>query len=330
MAISDSKDGVFDADAPPFAVLDELECQGVLDQLRNKYGLREPDDYLKMSPESRTQMREEYAWALDWFALIQSKETAWRVKALHGLRDRGVSDERTISTLTAALQDPEWNVRTSAVETLVQLEPRNPAIFDLVANLISDPKLLVGSSAATAIETMLERGYSSDEPQVERIAALRGDPRPEVRSAAMRILAKADAATAGSIDAIVAALDDPNEDVREWAISAADHHREAALRAVPRLTEIVRTEEYDGRYSGICALETLGPAGRVAIPVLHDLLTAEPPNLRFRAAYALVLIEPSAADEEVLRVLREAAGSGIPEEERRAADAFSRLECNDV
>ncbi|MGW2658058.1 fumarate reductase/succinate dehydrogenase flavoprotein subunit [Streptomyces sp. NPDC001478] len=222
--------------------------------------LRELVEVLPPSPELRTPL----------VAALSSPDAVVRAAALDTLRALRLGDA---SLYTGPLDDPELDVRLSAVRALVSVDAVDglsrataddarevrvatakglAAVHDpapaLLAPLLDDPDALVRAAALGALaETGCPTAYA------ERAVAALTDPAWQVRAGAAKALTSADPAHA--VTPLAGALADPNADVRKAAVLALLRHghapgvRDALAGAVADPDADVRA--YAGRGVGV-------------------------------------------------------------------------------
>ena len=165
-----------------------------------------------------------------------------------------------IGSLNAALRDPEPDVRTSAVHTMVRFGHQPGG----------------GPAVAPAL-----------------LAALK-DPDPGVRKAAAGAFRSMQEAPRGAIAALVEALRDPIAEVRaEAAFALMGFHSPPPREAVPALSAaFTQDQDRQVRINAARALGAMGPVARDAVPALRAGLRDGDERVREAAAEALQTIEP--------------------------------------
>jgi len=138
-------------------------------------------------------------------------------------RARTAGSEAIVVAASEALEDPDFDVRATAVWMLAEAGDRSVA--PALSALLADPSPGVRAAAAAGLARLGERV----DPAL--LAPLVHDADPAVRLKAIELLAGADPAGSGSL--LLQALGDPNADVRVGALRAL-----AALPELPALPEL--------------------------------------------------------------------------------------------
>jgi HEAT repeat protein len=194
-----------------------------------------------------------------------------RFRALEAAGVIQPSHAKVIPTLRAALDDPDWSVRITAVETLARISLQDPAAVPslqsalmsrckdvkrkaAIALLRSDPtyqkaldvvvQLLQGADAHSRACVLLGLATirSPDTLIVEELETALGDPDDEVRAAAASSLEKVGTGSSQSVEVLIGALRDPSEYVRIHAAQALAARGGHARSAIPELQLLVKTD----------------------------------------------------------------------------------------
>jgi len=228
--------------------------------------------------------------------------------------EKDVLNERALSALMVALNDPEPSVREQAISVLGQFR-YEPAADSFIQSL-SDTEPSIREQAAWALgmlrsdraiealraalgdedDSVREQaawalGMIRDERGVEPLLDAARDAEPNVREQAVWSLGMIQDERAA--DALVAALRDEDEDVREQAAWALGMIRDE--RAAPALTGTLRDEDPDVREQAAWALGML--RSESAVEALIESLRDEDSDVREQSAWALGMIrDPRAID----------------------------------
>lgn len=168
----------------------------------------------------------------------------------------------------------------------------------------------VRRAAVWSLYYIWEEGLGSR--MVEPLAELLKDPDVEVRRRVASIFEGFKTELLPVFDELMAALNDEDKKVFEYTCQAIGAIGEDAAQAVPTLTELLKSEDYDHRK---CAAEALGLIGKPAMSALPELLKIageyEPSSVKTalgRLGQADVLIEISTHEHEYQR---EEAATGL-------------------
>lgn len=223
----------------------------------------DPDDFLA----------EVAAWAL---AKIHPDDAEIREQALKKLR-AGLTSElpKVRAASTSGLSD---------LATLVDAAERRDLAADFI-RVLSDPDPSVGTRGGAAL---IRLGSDAVEPLSSQLA------NPDLREAALEILASIGADAVQAVDQITAALSDDEAFVRGEAAIALAAIGPPAAAAVPALQKILAddTEDSGTRYSAAYALGRIGSAAAPAINTLRTLSDSADELMATVAVWAALKIDP--------------------------------------
>jgi HEAT repeat protein len=223
----------------------------------------DPDDFLA----------EVAAWAL---AKIHPDDAAIREQALKKLR-AGLTSElpKVRAASTSGLSD---------LATLVDAAERRDLAADFI-RVLSDPEPSVGARGGAAL---IRLGSDAVEPLSSQLA------NPDLREAALEILASIGADAAQAVDQITDTLSDDEAFVRGEAAIALAAIGPPASAAVPALQKILAddTEDSGTRYSAAYALGRIGSAAAPAMTTLRTLSDSTDELMATVAVWAALKIEP--------------------------------------
>jgi HEAT repeat protein len=223
----------------------------------------DPDDFLA----------EVATWAL---AKIHPDDVEIREQALKKLR-AGLTSElpKVRAASTSGLSD---------LATLVDAAERRDLAADFI-RMLSDPEPSVGARGGAAL---IRLGSDAVEPLSGQLA------NPDLREAALEILASIGADAVQAVDQITAALSDDEAFVRGEAAIALAAIGPPASAAVPALQKILAddTEDSGTRYSAAYALGRIGSAAAPAMNTLRTLSDSADELMATVAVWAALKIEP--------------------------------------
>ena len=202
------------------------------------------------------------------------------------------ADPRTIAALTAALKDPDREVRETAMHALVQL--RDPSIFEPLVQALKDASPDVRERAARGL------GDLRDSRAVAPLTAALKDENAGVREGAVFSLGQLRAQNSAA--AITQALQDQSPSVREQAAFALGQLREA--QAVDPLIQALKDTNASVREQAAFALGQL--RDRRAVPGLTSALTDSSESVREQAVFALGQLRDPAAIDALIIAIRDA------------------------
>lgn len=220
---------------------------------------------------------------------LQSPNEATRVDAIKKLKISAAEASKAAEMLVPLLADKSVPVQQAASAALVKLgKEAAPA---LVLALQSKDDAVRRESL-----TLLERIGPASKALIPSLRKLLKDPQPEVRSAAIRLLARSIAAGPEATEfqeLLLLALDDKDWSARRTAGLALT---KAGTRAVPGLIEIVVNNPVpSARAEAILSLGTIGQGAKTAIKPLLEVIRA--PNhghLHTQTLAALANMNPEA------------------------------------
>ncbi|MFW6107110.1 MAG: HEAT repeat domain-containing protein [bacterium] len=246
-------------------------------------------------------------WALE--TLLEDPDPLVRREAIAALANAG--DASHIEAIRKRLGDRVETVRADAVEAIAELDPANavdnmrtlldhsgprvrraalgllverkpPGLEDTLYRMLDDKDGGVRGDAAAALADCVWQRVVGEALQVEDAAA---------RERLYRTASRTREDVRQAAEAMMQRLDDPDPYARAMAVRALKQFR--AAEAVPRLVELLRTEQVERvRSEVISALGILG--GSTVVPALASQLDASSTTLRQRAALALGLLRQEA------------------------------------
>jgi HEAT repeat protein len=161
-----------------------------------------------------------------------------------GWDGRNGPDARAIHALVSALHDPCQDVRMEALFSLIVLGPPaqgtdKSAELRAIHELLHDKSGIVQIWARVAIMRLEKVSAQYLQP----IAKYLKDPEPRVRINAARAFYIMGQDAKSSVKDLIYALDDKDPDVVVWVCMALGEMRSAAKEALPKLEEMVNSQE---------------------------------------------------------------------------------------
>jgi HEAT repeat protein len=169
-----------------------------------------------------------------------------------------------VSTLTAALKDPDKIVRRGAANALRVVGPGAAKAVSALAAALDDPDIELRCDAAEALGNI-----GSD--AVPALVAILNDPNDRVRLYGASALENLGPDAVTAVPALAAALNDRHPQVRWLAADALGKIGPAAADVVPALAATLKDPEEVVRRSASDALRKIEPAG-YALPALSAAL----------------------------------------------------------
>jgi HEAT repeat protein len=214
-----------------------------------------------------------------------------RAKAIETL---GTLDAKQISpaiveACRAALGDDDSAVRLAATESVRALKITDGEVLDALGHNLADDRDLL----RVTLEALADFGdkASSMIPAVSRLAA---HEKAEVRAAALNTLAAIDKDTPQLVGWLTAALDDSQWEVRRIAGVALGKLGPEAKHAVPKLFQLLSSDE--DRDFASSSLKEINAAPVEAVGLLIEKLDSEDRRMSFYAVSLLGKIGPPAAE----------------------------------
>jgi HEAT repeat protein/beta-lactamase regulating signal transducer with metallopeptidase domain len=235
--------------------------------------------------------------------------------ALHGLDLRHVeqsakaatADPRMVAALTAALKDPDKEVRESALHALVRL--RDPSVFEPLVQALKDASADVREQAAHGLSQL------RDKRAVEPLMSALNDPSASVREALVHALSQL--RDPRTVDPLITALGDASQSVREQAAFALGQLRDP--RAVEPLIAALKDVNGDVREQVVFALGQL--RDKRAAGALAGLMKDPDEDVREQAVFALGQMRDASAVDGLIAALRDAK----PDVREQAAFALGQI-----
>jgi HEAT repeat protein/S1-C subfamily serine protease len=233
---------------------------------------------------------------------LKDREAAVRQRAARSLGQVGTDNRQTVfPVLTAALKDPDLQVRVAAAEALTTVSPLQAGDLPLLLDMLKHQDVLVRGVAARAVGKLGAAARSAIPALTELV---RGTPDREVRRAGIGALAQFGVEAREAIPALIEALKD--EALRPDVIPVLGKMGAAAKDAVKALAEALSDANAATRASSLAALGKIGPDAKEAVPDLVKLLDGKDRNLRLQVLATLLQIGPGA--EEAISALLRVAG----------------------
>jgi HEAT repeat protein/beta-lactamase regulating signal transducer with metallopeptidase domain len=220
------------------------------------------------------------------------REQGEREQGEHGEQGRAKADPRTVAALTAALKDPDREVRETAMHALVQL--RDPSIFEPLVQALKDASPDVRERAARGL------GDLRDARAIAPLTAALKDENASVREGVVFSLGQLRAQSSAA--AIAQALQDQSPSVREQAAFALGQIREA--QAVDPLIHALKDTSASVREQAAFALGQL--RDKRAVPGLTTALSDTSASVREQAVFALGQLRDPAAVDALITAMRDA------------------------
>ena len=151
--------------------------------------------------------------------------------------------------------------------------------------------------SAAAVEGLADAGPRAV-PSLIRASA---DENYVVRALSLRALSKIEPRPDEALPVLIKALKDPYTEVRHEAMDALVRFKD---KAVPRVTELLASEDVDLRKTGCLVLGHIGQAAISAIPLLRERANDSDLNVRAIATYAVLAIERDAKSSVDLLTFR--------------------------
>ena len=219
----------------------------------------------------------------------------------------GRADARMVAALTAALKDPDKEVRETAMSALVQL--RDPSVFEPLVQALKDASPDVREQAAFGL------GQMRDRRAVQPLIGALKDENPDVREKAAFALGQLHDPAA--VDGLGGAIKDSDADVREQAVFALGQIRDR--RAVQPLIGALRDSSPDVREKAAFALGQLGD--RAAVDALMAAVKDANKDVREHVIFALGQLRDPRAIDALMTALKDQDA----EVRRQAAFALGQL-----
>ncbi len=207
-----------------------------------------------------------------------------------------------VNVCIESLSDSERTVQLAATEAVTALEITDGrALESLAANLTDDTELL--RATLNAIAKFGDKGASV----IETVSSIASHGEPSLRVVALQTLASIQRDLVQLTGQLTAALSDKEWEVRRAASNALGKLGPDAKHAVPKLFELMASEE-DREFAG-AALKEINTAPVEAVPLLIEKLNSEDRRTAFFAISMLGKIGPPAAEAlPALEALRDAPG----------------------
>ena len=203
-----------------------------------------------------------------------------------------------------------------ALRLLVRLEPNEPALDDLVPNLLADPRPRVALAAAVATPPPSDAAVATMRRVLRaELPALSGDERYAFRNDVLAELRKHGSASKAAVPEIVALVEAHSSEAAAFETLALIGEAEAP--AMERALEFLKSTTLSVRRNyALKMLKVVGPHGEEYLDEVIDVLrTHRMSDSRLTAAIMLGNLGPRAA--EAAEALLEAAENDAKERVRR-------------
>jgi HEAT repeat protein len=194
--------------------------------------------------------------------------------ALVAIEELGALARPALPKVTAALQDPEQDVREAAARAMkaigeVSVTGAGSGSASALATALKDPQWSVRQNAA---ETLGSLGVAAKDQRPALLAALK-DPEVYVRQAVLAALPLVDPEHPDLVKDLASALSAPEHDVRKIAVVELEKLGPRAAPAVPALIPLLSGEEIYLRVFTADTLAAIGPGAKAALPRLEKMRT---------------------------------------------------------
>jgi HEAT repeat protein len=160
-----------------------------------------------------------------------------------------------LSKVGDCLNDTDWEVRLSAVETISCLGRKAQRLTPLVANLLSDVASPVRAKALLCV------GTSKGDDYYESVVEALQDPIPAVREAAAMALSTLGTSASDSAPAVYKLFNDKASSVRSTAIRCIASMGDVGANYAPVIATMMNEEDLEVRIAAIEALGSMGSEG---------------------------------------------------------------------
>ncbi|MBI5184183.1 MAG: HEAT repeat domain-containing protein [Nitrospinae bacterium] len=192
-----------------------------------------------------------------------------------------------VPQLIEALKDTNHSVRYFAAKSLGLMGPDAKAAVPALAANLKDKDDTVRYGTAEFLGMI---GPAAEEAVQALIDTLRNDEYDLAREYAVIAIGKIGTQTPDVMSALVDAVRDPDHSV---AHKAAEALSAMGARAVPELTELLKSPAKSIRYRAITALASIGPDAKQSGLSLLSALRDDDENIRLAAERALAKIDPN-------------------------------------
>jgi HEAT repeat protein len=168
----------------------------------------------------------------------------------------------TLGKVGDSLNDTDWEVRLSAVETISALGRKAQSLTPLVANLLSDVASPVRAKALLCV------GTSKGDDYYESVVEALQDPIPAVREAAAMALSTLGTSASDSAPAVYKLFNDKASSVRATAIRCIASMGDVGCNYAPVIATMMSEDDLSVR---IAAIEALGGMGSEGAAFAEDI-----------------------------------------------------------
>jgi len=247
---------------------------------------------------------------------------AGRVKAASRLAWIGLAAE---PTLLAAMQHPDDAVRSVAGWGLARLAPRSPEVVEAMIFALKDRNDAVRHRAAQSLASSGQTWPAWSRQRAAIVAAMRGmlrhdDPRHRLTAADV-LLGLGDESRTLAIGEMLAIATDPRlpEPLRHRAITSLPaRSEEDRPEVIAALLVLLDSRDPKVRHDAIDFHQSfqgraiLGPAAKAAVPRLLDSLSGTEAGEKYRAACAILAIDPTRSERPIAALAELVADSDVP------------------
>lgn len=249
--------------------------------------------------------------------LLRSRDPSVRQRAISLLAEQ---DKRAVSQLSAALSDPDPNVRQGAAYALGEIRSDDKDAVDRLTRLLRDDNRLIRIVAAQSLG-QIGRGAG---PAVPALIELLKDNDPSVRKMAVQSLGEIRSDPRNVIRELLAQLRDPDNDVRGAAITAIEKYDANDIQPfLIILIDLLKDQDPEVRAGAASIIGSVGSNASVAtedlIPLLKD------PEFRVRLATTQTLAEIGTRAGKAVPTLREALNDQEHDIRAHAAKALGKM-----
>ena len=224
-------------------------------------------------------------------AMVKDADSQVRAKAAQtlGKLDKKQINENVINACVAALGDDDIAVRVAATESVRSLGISDPAVLKALGGNLADDLTLLRAT----LEAMSDVGEQAASMS-SVVAHLATHEKAEVRAAALNCLAAIEKDRSQLVARLIDALDDKEWEVRRVAGVALGKLGPDAKNAVPKLFQLLSSEE--DRDFASSSLKEINTAPVEAVGLLIEKLDSEERRTAFYAVSLLGKIGPPAAE----------------------------------
>jgi HEAT repeat protein len=251
---------------------------------------------------------------------LESRSDTVRRYAVHSFADRNKAPEEAIPALVTLLSDPHAPVRLHAAEALDRVggKARPLALGPLVARA-ADLDPTVRKAAAKAVES-LGKPDLDDKPVLQTLLT---DKSPQIRAAALALIAPLVTTGDQAVDTYLPLLLDPTAEIRLAALRGLAAFPDVLPTISASVVPLLGDSNKEVRSAAIGAVVQMPRVPKIVDKVAKARDAELVPELRDAFANAVVTLSaPQPADVPALRAV---LVDGPPKVQRAAADKLSLL-----